>query len=661
MRVWDVRTGGCLRVLDGHRDAVRSVDLTPDGRFAASLDVSGTVCFWDLADGRGALRCPDPSPHGGSGTQLARVGVRPDGRTACWTSSDGTVTVLDTRERRLRRGRPPHLAHARQVRPSPSGDVLLVSGGVGGRAESVVVWDPVSDTCHHVLTGHTSYVTAICVTADGRFAATGSHDRTIRVWDLADGSCVRVLSGHTADSLSLSGDARSLLSGDAFDGTVRFWDVGTGRCVRTFPGHATRTGAVVLDPECAFALSAGQDRTVRRWRLPAEHRAAPSLARPRPHTELTRLGERVRSLVADAERAVADQRFAAALDLLSRARTVSGHQREPRVLAAWWALSRHCPKVGIRAAWTSRVLAGHDGAVEAVDVSADGRTAVSGGADGTVRAWSVATGACTRVFHGHEHLVESVSLSPDGRQVLSGSRDGTVRWWSVEDGECLGVLGAPRGLGDSPRVRFTADGERAVVAHPDAAVRVWELGTGRERGSLRASSVSDIALSSTGLVAVAEGRAVQLWDPRTAGSRMLHAEFLHTMRSVCLSADGRLALTGEAEGIRLWDTASGRLVRVFGTGDLLTDTDRHHFLRTTATADFAVSAGFRAPPVVWDVTTGRRLRTLDDHEQGVTALAMTPDGRFVLTASGGGTVRVRELDWDLAAPRATSSPPRYVH
>ena len=39
-----------------------------------------------------------------------------------------------------------------------------------------------------------------------------------------------------------------------------------------------------------------------------------------------------------------------------------------------------------------RVLTGHHGTVWAVTVSADGRTAVSGGYDGTVRVWDLADG-----------------------------------------------------------------------------------------------------------------------------------------------------------------------------------------------------------------------------------------------------------------------------
>jgi tetratricopeptide (TPR) repeat protein len=79
-----------------------------------------------------------------------------------------------------------------------------------------------------------------------------------------------------------------------------------------------------------------------------------------------------------------------------------------------------------------RVLQGHADAVRSVSWSADGRFALSGSLDQTVRLWETATGHCLRVLQGHTDAVTSVSLSADGRFALSGSSDGTLRLWELE-------------------------------------------------------------------------------------------------------------------------------------------------------------------------------------------------------------------------------------
>ena len=65
-------------------------------------------------------------------------------------------------------------------------------------------------------------------------------------------------------------------------------------------------------------------------------------------------------------------------------------------------------------------------------LSADGRWGVSGGKDGTVRLWSLDSGACLRVLEGHTDAVNAVALSTDCRWVLSASKNATVRLWELD-------------------------------------------------------------------------------------------------------------------------------------------------------------------------------------------------------------------------------------
>ena len=70
--------------------------------------------------------------------------------------------------------------------------------------------------------------------------------------------------------------------------------------------------------------------------------------------------------------------------------------------------------------------------VNSVVFSTDGRWALSGSSDKTLRLWDVASGRCMRIFEGHTDKVTSLALSADEHWLLSGSADRTVRVWELD-------------------------------------------------------------------------------------------------------------------------------------------------------------------------------------------------------------------------------------
>jgi WD40 repeat protein len=78
-------------------------------------------------------------------------------------------------------------------------------------------------------------------------------------------------------------------------------------------------------------------------------------------------------------------------------------------------------------------LTGHNEKVTAVAITFDGKHAVSGSKDGTLKIWSLETKQELSTEKRHTSLVNSITITPDGKKAISGSKDGTLKIWSLEN------------------------------------------------------------------------------------------------------------------------------------------------------------------------------------------------------------------------------------
>jgi WD40 repeat protein len=79
-----------------------------------------------------------------------------------------------------------------------------------------------------------------------------------------------------------------------------------------------------------------------------------------------------------------------------------------------------------------RKIESHQEGVTAIVTTADGRFAISGAYDKTVRVFDLTTGRMERLLEGHNDIVSSVSLSKDGHWALSSSWDKTLILWELD-------------------------------------------------------------------------------------------------------------------------------------------------------------------------------------------------------------------------------------
>jgi WD40 repeat protein len=118
--------------------------------------------------------------------------------------------------------------------------------------------------------------------------------------------------------------------------------------------------------------------------------------------------------------------------------------------------------------------------VTAAAFSPDGKTLLTGGADGVVRRWDVATGTAAGRDVSAGDSVLSVAYSPDGRTFATGSGNGVTKLWDERTGAFTGRSFVQRGW--VRVVQLSPDGALLLTAGTEKAARLWDVKTGEPIG-----------------------------------------------------------------------------------------------------------------------------------------------------------------------------------
>jgi WD40 repeat protein len=296
-----------------------------------------------------------------------------------------------------------------------------------------------------------------------------------------------------------------------------------------------------------------------------------------------------------------------------------------------------------------RRVGGFAGAPSAFAFTPDGKTLALADGGLTIRLIDLASGEDRLPFAGHRTSVTSVMATPDGRAVVTAGWDGALHFWSPETGRLLRRRGGPEGTGAGVELLPGAKSYLAVGA--DKVLRAHDLDTGKE---LRALPWHDggrqFALSS-------DGRTFAEAGPNNKGVRLLNAATgaeLHALKGpepftsgFVFAPDSRTLFTwGGDSAVTVWDVATGRELRRFPGPAAPHPGGLQPSFSVRLSPDGKLMAFLLQEPVlpVLDAATGKEVRRFRAAQDGVSALAFSPDGKTV--AWGGwreGTVYLGEI------------------
>lgn len=239
-----------------------------------------------------------------------------------------------------------------------------------------------------------------------------------------------------------------------------------------------------------------------------------------------------------------------------------------------------------------------------------------------------------------ERPIRSLAISPDGLVIATCGDDLAIRLWQAEHGVPLESL--PGGAMPAA-VAFTSAG-RLLVAGDTAAS--WDIQPAwtlertigdPESADLLVDRVAALAFGPDGKILATGGGEpsrsgeLKLWNVADGGLvRTVANAHADVVSSVAFSADGQFLLSGAADRFaRIFDVGTGRLVRSF-------EGHTHHVLGVAWRFDGRqiATCGADAAVKIWDPMTGEQMRTVSGAAKEVTAIAFLPGTATVVAAAG---------------------------
>ncbi len=291
---------------------------------------------------------------------------------------------------------------------------------------------------------------------------------------------------------------------------------------------------------------------------------------------------------------------------------------------------------------------GSERAIWSATPNQDGSLLATAGSDGTVGLWP--TGAAPprapglRLWIGAQRHAYTTRF--DGQRVFVGARDGVAQIWDSRSGKRLAERAGHETWVYTLAIARPSGGPAIVVTgSKEAVLRFWDAGTFRWRATTRFEPkrrlvrVNDVAASADGRLVAAGLDSGEIVICDVLSARVVARVMAHRgwARRVMFLDDGTLLSAGDDGYVRAMSPATGTITAAMHADDApIYDLDVLGGRLLTASGTGTVR--------LWDLATGRLIRSYIGHEQLVSSVRWHASGAWFVSASRDGRACLWSVD-----------------
>ncbi len=544
-----------LGIPKGHLAEVYSPDISANGKFIVTPSADKTAKVWELQTGKLLFSLE------GHTDQVLSARFTKDNQNII-TAGDNRIIIWDAltgkKKYQLVHGEIPPINFeklAAQTIFSSSISAITISKddkylASGSTDSSVIVWEIKTGKKIQLLK-HTSKLRSIFFTADNQHLISLTENYFVSYWDFRNAKFVKQLAPEAKNIafLSISPDGKKILTLTDTDASAHVWDLETGKMLNHFSTD-NRLMSVSWSPGGKKIIGAAKDQ----------------------------------SFVWDA---------------------VTGKPEYQ--------------------------LAGHIGWVYNAIFSPSEKIIATSGRDLSIKIWNATTKKLLYSVEAHQGMINSLSFSPDGKQLISTSDDHSVKFWDLASGQLSKQL-----IGASNEVFFgniSNDKKYFLTASADNNCIVWDMQGAKKIHSLKGHTswiyFADFSENNKLIITTATDNTARIWKVETGETLQVLLGHKETVNHASFNSEATMAVTAsEDKTAIIWNATNGKILQVL----------KH--AQQVKTAEFSpdgkqiLTTSFDHTAKIWNVESGKLVASLNKHTWLVRSGEYSSDGKYIATASG---------------------------